>query len=81
MFKSPWSKQETWTTSVFHTEDDPDRTALLVKLVMLELHQAEDSATFIPLPHEPRCRVGALSQFDTLFPSRVVEAPAAAHAS
>jgi glutamate-1-semialdehyde 2,1-aminomutase len=22
VFKSPWSKQETWTTSVFHTEDD-----------------------------------------------------------
>ena len=26
---------------------------------MLELHQAEDSATFIPLPHEPRCRRAA----------------------
>jgi len=23
------------------------------------LHQAEDSATFIPLPHEPRCRRAA----------------------
>jgi AraC-like DNA-binding protein len=26
---------------------------------MLELHQAEDSATFIPLPHGPRCRRAA----------------------
>jgi transcriptional regulator GlxA family with amidase domain len=26
---------------------------------MLELHQAEDPATFIPLPHEPRCRRAA----------------------
>ena len=25
VFKSPWSKQETWTTSVFHTEDDAAR--------------------------------------------------------
>jgi glutamate-1-semialdehyde 2,1-aminomutase len=25
IFKSPWSKQETWTTSVFHTEDDARR--------------------------------------------------------
>jgi len=40
-----------------HTTDE--RTALLVRLAMLELHQAEDSATFIPLPHEPRCRRAA----------------------
>ncbi len=26
---------------------------------MLELHQAEDAATFIPLPQEPRCRRAA----------------------
>ncbi len=26
---------------------------------LLELHAAEDSATFIPLPHEPRCRRAA----------------------
>jgi AraC-like DNA-binding protein len=26
---------------------------------MLELHRAEDSATFIPLPREPRCRRAA----------------------
>jgi glutamate-1-semialdehyde 2,1-aminomutase len=25
VFKSPWTKQETWTTSVFHTEDDVKR--------------------------------------------------------
>jgi len=32
-----------------------------VKLAVLELHRAEDSATFIPLPHEPRCRRAATS--------------------
>lgn len=36
-----------------------ERTDLLIRLVMLELHQAEDSATFIPLPQEPRCRRAA----------------------
>jgi AraC-like DNA-binding protein/quercetin dioxygenase-like cupin family protein len=45
--------------ALFDGRHDPDRIALLVKLVMLELHQAEDSATFIPLPHEPRCRRAA----------------------
>jgi glutamate-1-semialdehyde 2,1-aminomutase len=25
VFKSPWAKQETWTTSVFHTDDDAGR--------------------------------------------------------
>ena len=25
VFKSPWSKQETWTTSVFHTDEDATR--------------------------------------------------------
>ncbi len=25
IFKSPWSKQETWTTSVFHTDEDAQR--------------------------------------------------------
>ncbi len=25
VFKSPWTKQETWTLSVWHTEDDADR--------------------------------------------------------
>ena len=37
----------------------PDRTDLLIRLAMLELHQAEDATTFIPLPHEPRCRRAA----------------------
>jgi AraC-like DNA-binding protein len=45
--------------ALFDGRDEPDRTKLLVKLAMLELHQAEDSATFIPLPHEPRCRRAA----------------------
>jgi len=45
--------------ALFDSRDAPERTALLVKLAMLELHQAEDSATFIPLPHEPRCRRAA----------------------
>ena len=41
--------------ALFDDHNKVERTALLVKLAMLELHQAEDSATFIPLPHEPRC--------------------------
>ena len=45
--------------AVFDDNNTQDRIALLVKLVLLELHQAEDSATFIPLPHEPRCRRAA----------------------
>src|SRR4051812_6861527 len=45
--------------ALFDNRDDAGRTELLVKLAMLELHQAEDSATFIPLPHEPRCRRAA----------------------
>jgi AraC-like DNA-binding protein len=45
--------------ALFDDSDDPERTALLIRLAMLELHQAEDSATFIPLPHEPRCRRAA----------------------
>src|SRR6201991_5138881 len=44
--------------------------ALLIRLVMLELDHAEDSATFIPLPHEPRCRRAA---------DIVLRTPAAAH--
>ena len=45
--------------ALFDGRHDPDRTALLARLAVLELHQAEDSATFIPLPHEPRCRRAA----------------------
>jgi AraC-like DNA-binding protein/quercetin dioxygenase-like cupin family protein len=45
--------------ALFDGHDHPDRTELLVRLALLELHHAEDSATFIPLPHEPRCRRAA----------------------
>jgi AraC-like DNA-binding protein/quercetin dioxygenase-like cupin family protein len=45
--------------ALFDDHTTPERTALLVRLAMLELHQAEDSATFIPLPDEPRCRRAA----------------------
>jgi AraC-like DNA-binding protein len=45
--------------ALFDGRNDPDRASLLVTLVMLELHHAEDSTTFIPLPHEPRCRRAA----------------------
>jgi AraC-like DNA-binding protein/mannose-6-phosphate isomerase-like protein (cupin superfamily) len=45
--------------ALFDGRNDPDRTEILVRLAMLELHQAEDSATFIPLPQEPRCRRAA----------------------
>jgi AraC-like DNA-binding protein len=45
--------------ALFDGRDDPGRTDLLIRLAMLELHQAEDSTTFIPLPHEPRCRSAA----------------------
>jgi AraC-like DNA-binding protein len=55
---------------LFEKENAPDRTALLIKLVMLELHRAEDSSTFIPLPHEPRCRRAA---------DIVLRTPATAH--
>jgi AraC-like DNA-binding protein len=45
--------------ALFDDRNDRDRTTLLIRLVMLELHQAEDSATFIPLPQDPRCRRAA----------------------
>jgi len=45
--------------ALFDGQGNPDRTALLVRLAVLELHHAEDSTTFIPLPHEPRCRRAA----------------------
>src|SRR5882757_6700626 len=45
--------------ALFDTASSRERTALLIRLVMLELHQAEDSATFIPVPQEPRCRRAA----------------------
>jgi AraC-like DNA-binding protein len=45
--------------ALFDGRNNPDRTELLVRLAVFELHRAEDSATFIPLPHEPRCRRAA----------------------
>ncbi|WOH79907.1 helix-turn-helix transcriptional regulator [Bradyrhizobium sp. BEA-2-5] len=45
--------------ALFDASCGRERTDLLIRLVMLELHQAEDSATFIPLPQEPRCRRAA----------------------
>jgi AraC-like DNA-binding protein len=45
--------------ALFDGRDDSGRTELLIRLAMLELHQAEDATTFIPLPHEPRCRRAA----------------------
>ena len=45
--------------ALFDDRGDPERTALLLRLAMMELDQAEDSATFIPLPREPRCRRAA----------------------
>src|SRR6201996_8945621 len=37
--------------ALFDGRNDPIRNELLVSLALLELHEAEDSATFIPLPH------------------------------
>jgi AraC-like DNA-binding protein len=45
--------------ALFDGRDEPDRADLLIRLAMLELHQAEDPTTFIPMPHEPRCRRAA----------------------
>jgi AraC-like DNA-binding protein len=45
--------------ALFDDRNEPARTALLVRLAMLELERAEDSATFIPVPQEPRCRRAA----------------------
>jgi AraC-like DNA-binding protein/quercetin dioxygenase-like cupin family protein len=56
--------------ALFDSRNSQERTGLLIKLAMLELHEAEDPATFIPLPHEPRCRRAA---------ELVLKAPAAAH--
>src|SRR3984957_18370029 len=45
--------------ALFDGRNDSGRTDLLIKLAVLELHHAEDATTFIPLPHEPRCRRAA----------------------
>jgi AraC-like DNA-binding protein len=56
--------------ALFEKANTDERTELLIMLAMLELRHAEDSATFIPLPHEPRCRRAA---------DIVLRSPAAAH--
>ena len=45
--------------ALFDDRGDRERTELLLRLAMTELDRAEDSTTFIPLPHEPRCRRAA----------------------
>jgi len=45
--------------ALFDSRDDAARTDLLIRLAMLELHQASDPTTFIPLPQEARCRRAA----------------------
>jgi AraC-like DNA-binding protein len=45
--------------ALFDERNEPERTLLLVRLAMMELERAEDSATFIPVPQEPRCRRAA----------------------
>jgi len=50
--------------ALFDTRNTEERTELLVRLVMLELNQAEDSATFVPLPRELRCRRAAMIVLD-----------------
>src|SRR3981189_2475279 len=41
--------------ALFDDRSDRERTALLLRLAMMELDQAEDSATFIPLARATRC--------------------------
>ncbi|MEZ2146175.1 helix-turn-helix transcriptional regulator [Bradyrhizobium sp. DN5] len=50
--------------ALFDAGNTEARTELLVRLVMLELHQAEDSTTFVPLPREVRCRRAAMIMLD-----------------
>ena len=45
--------------ALFDGNGERERTALLIRLALLELRRADDSATFIPLPQEPRCRRAA----------------------
>jgi AraC-like DNA-binding protein/quercetin dioxygenase-like cupin family protein len=50
--------------ALFDPRNTEARTELLVRLVMLELHQTEESATFVPLPREARCRRAAMIVLD-----------------
>lgn len=45
--------------ALFEHRSTPERVEILLRLVMVELRQAEDSATFMPLPQELRCRRAA----------------------
>ena len=45
--------------AMFDARSSPERNELLIRLAVLELHRAEDSATFMPLPRDPRCRRAA----------------------
>lgn len=56
--------------ALFADPRDRERADLLIQLTLLELRHADDSATFIPLPRDPRCRRAA---------DIVLAAPAAAH--
>ena len=60
--------------ALFDAGNTEERTGLLVRLVMLELHQAEDSATFVPLPREPRSRQAALIVLDDPTGSHDIDA-------
>jgi AraC-like DNA-binding protein/quercetin dioxygenase-like cupin family protein len=45
--------------ALFDGQGHPERSELLLRLALFELHHAEDATTFIPLPREPRCRRAA----------------------
>lgn len=45
--------------ALFERPDDARRTQLLIRLILGELHHAEDPTTFVPLPQEARCRRAA----------------------
>lgn len=57
--------------ALFDGRDDAARTDLLIRLALLELHQASDPATFMPLPQEPRCRRAA--EIVLADPTRIYE--------
>lgn len=45
--------------ALFDGRNDPARIDLLIRLALMELQQATDPTTFMPLPQEPRCRRAA----------------------
>jgi AraC-like DNA-binding protein/quercetin dioxygenase-like cupin family protein len=64
--------------ALFEGRNDAYRTGILVNLALLELHEAEDSTTFIPLPQEPRCRRAADIVLGDLTGSHEIESLARA---